>query len=103
MVSEALRVEKNRPVGYGPPFRVTAGLTRQSDAAKKTAFDRHAKIGETLRRLMRLLVNSGFSGPVCFLLADLSIVRQGKRKVKAVQKIPLGAIIERSTTHRRVQ
>ena len=82
MVSEALRVEKNRPVGYGPPFRVTAGLTRQSDAAKKTAFDRHAKIGETLRRLMRLLVNSGFSGPVCFLLADLSIVRQGKRKVK---------------------
>nr|DAV31716.1 MAG TPA: hypothetical protein [Caudoviricetes sp.] len=35
MVSEALRVEKNRPVGYGPPFRVTAGLTRQSDAAQK--------------------------------------------------------------------
>ena len=49
---------------------------------KKTAFDRHAKIGETLRRLMRLLVNSGFSGPVCFLLADRAIVRQGKRKVK---------------------
>lgn len=33
---------------------------------------------------VRLLISSGFSGPVCFLLADVGIVRQGKRKVKKV-------------------
>lgn len=74
-----------------------AGLTRKSDAAHKKSAKRQSG------GVYAYVIVRGGIPDHAFYSRDPNIVRQGKRKVKAVQKMPLGAIIERSTTHRRVQ